>query len=126
LLILRAIKYPITKENGVCAAPHTGIQLIGIQPPATSKGLEINLNGEWYQLNGNDWKDKLIINIGEMLGHLSEKKFKPTLHRVSKTKIERHAIVFFYHPNHMAKINYENKSVIAGELIKNRLLELGL
>ncbi len=124
--ILRSIKYPVTREDGICAAPHTGIQLIGIQPPATSKGLEINLNGKWYQPTGDEWNDKLIINIGEMLGHLSENKFKPTLHRVAKTQIERHAIVFFYHPNHLTKIKYKNNTIMAGELIKNRLSELGL
>ncbi|MEL7006384.1 MAG: 2-oxoglutarate and iron-dependent oxygenase domain-containing protein, partial [Bacteroidota bacterium] len=58
--VLRVVNYPENKGLGLGmrAAPHTGIQLLGIQPPATDRGLELFSQGEWIEIS-----PKLIIII---------------------------------------------------------------
>lgn len=124
--VLRVIHYPPTKEGGVCAAPHTGIQLIGIQPNATSPGLEIKSNGNWLKPIG-DWNNHLIINFGEMLEFLTDSEINATLHRVSSTDVNRYAMVHFYHPNHLSDlISPSLAKVNSGEIFKQRMIEISI
>ena len=134
--ILRLIKYPkITKKTkGQRAAPHTGINLIGLCLKASSNGLEyINNNGTWNQAP-NIEENQIIVNIGEMLAYLSNGLLEPSLHRVTnpqkKDNDTRFSMVFFYHPNSnksLVKLNEQNQEQVkAGDWLNKRLNELNL
>lgn len=130
--LLRLIHYPPCdkkNDNGMRAAPHTGIQLLGIQPKATSEGLEFySKNIGWFKFP--KLKNCLVINIGEMMAYISSTSFQPTLHRVSNITNDksRLAIVHFFHPNSEEElINLENDSSIkSGEWLIKRLKEIGV
>jgi len=133
--ILRSIHYPPVKadEKALRAAPHTGIQLLGLQPRTTHSGLQFCLpNGEWAALN-NDFKDCLAINMGEMLAYLLPNIIKPTLHQVVNTQnnaheAHRYCIVHFYHANLTKMLNaidQKNPTIMAGQWLLKRLKELG-
>jgi len=127
--ILRLINYPsIANTKGNRAHEHTGINLIGIQVCPTKPGLEIfHKDGYWGEIPQNVWKDRLVINLGEMLPvFLRDKRIIPTLHRVENPTVEdeissRQALVYFYHANPLSNIS-ENLS--AGQWFKNRLAEI--
>ncbi|GAA4241520.1 2OG-Fe(II) oxygenase family protein [Winogradskyella damuponensis] len=130
--LLRLIHYPPCDNNyekGMRAAPHTGIQLLGIQPKASSEGLEFySKKLGWFRFP--KLENCIIINIGEMMSYISNKHFQPTLHRVSNASYDksRQAIVHFFHPNsEIDLVNIENNtSVKSGEWLIKRLKEIGV
>ena len=129
--LLRIIYYPSTQNRilGTRAAEHTGIQLLGIQPFATSEGLEIyDLRHGWCRLEIP--QDLFIINIGDMLAYLLGPSVHPTLHRVEKYKdVPRFAIVHFYHADcesHLKPKLEEKTQIKVGDWLNCRLKEIGL
>jgi len=82
--ILRPIHYPpITSEpkNAVRAAAHGDINLITLLMGAHGKGLQVqNHKGEWVDAIAKP--DQLMINVGDMLSRLSNRKLKSTIHQV--------------------------------------------
>jgi isopenicillin N synthase-like dioxygenase len=135
--ILRTIHYPPVEGDEVAmrAAPHTGIQLLGLQPRTTHPGLQMFLpSGEWVAPVGFD--DYLLINIGDMLAYLLNHQIKATLHRVVNAQSgsnnhHRYAIVYFYHANSEKVLHQQGQSssdqpLYAGEWLKQRLRELKL
>ncbi len=136
--ILRSIHYPPLEQNdrAMRAAPHTGIQLLGIQPRTTHEGLEFfTPNKEWIAIEDKK-PDYLLINIGDMLEHLLDNQVKATLHRVVNSTNDSHlehryCIVHFYHSNSLktlikrGDIEFDNKPINSGEWLINRLKEIG-
>jgi isopenicillin N synthase-like dioxygenase len=117
---LRLIHYPpiaeAPKEGQMRAGLHTGIQLIGLQPPATHPGLEFLLpSGEWIRLS-EEFDDYMSVNIGDMLEAMSGFTLKATPHRVvnprgQEANEDRYAIVYFYHAHPLVEI----KSLVPSE-----------
>jgi len=136
--ITRAIHYPPvnTDELALRAAPHTGINLIGLCPRTTHPGLQFYTpSGEWIALD-ESFRDYLVINIGEMLAYILNNSVKPTLHRVVNTQgnaheKHRYCIVHFFHTNLTKKLFRIDKSSIvtdslnSGKWLLQRLDELG-
>lgn len=107
--ILRMLHYPAVEgaqaaQGGMRAAPHTGINLIGLQPPASHPGLQFcTPAGQWVCL-GPELSGAIAVNIGEMLGFLLSSRIRATLHQVvnppdQEAGARRFSIVFFVHPN---------------------------
>jgi isopenicillin N synthase-like dioxygenase len=145
--ILRPIHYfPIENPeavpaNAVRAAEHGDINLITLLMGASAEGLQVlRRDGKWIPITA--LPDQIIVNVGDMLERLTNKKLKSTIHRVvnpprEKMKFSRFSIPFFMHPrsdmdlsclkscvdaNHPRQ--FEN--ITAGEFLNERLIELGL
>jgi isopenicillin N synthase-like dioxygenase len=142
--ILRPIHYPPILEkpkDAVRAAAHGDINLITLLMGAQGKGLQVkNNDGEWIDAIAS--KDQLMINVGDMLSRHTNNKLKSTVHRVINPSKElmkksRYSIPFFMHPISNMKLDVlescidENNpksfdDITAGELLNQRLVELGL
>lgn len=99
--LLRALYYPATTEetNRVYwAAPHTDIDLLAILPFATEKGLQVEMDGQWFTVVVPE--DAFIVNVGDMLANLTNGLFVSAKHRVValEPNKERFSMVFFVHP----------------------------
>jgi isopenicillin N synthase-like dioxygenase len=137
--ILRTIHYPPVDamERASRAAPHTGIQLLGLQPRTTHPGLQMCLpSGEWIALT-KQFDPYIIVNIGEMLAYILNNQVQPTLHQVvnaeqGSEKHDRYCIVFFYHANSLKYLprlgepEQQPSAIRAGDWLLQRLSQLGL
>ncbi|MDN3668825.1 2-oxoglutarate and iron-dependent oxygenase domain-containing protein [Echinicola jeungdonensis] len=145
--ILRPIHYfPIedpeaVPSDAVRAAEHGDINLITLLMGASADGLEVLRNdGQWIPITA--LPDQLVVNVGDMLERLTNKKLKSTIHRVAnppkeKMNTSRYSIPFFMHPrSEMDLTCLENciddehpkqfEDATAGEFLEERLKELGL
>lgn len=145
--ILRAIHYfPLTNnedytEGAVRAAAHGDINLITLLMGASTAGLEIlRRDGKWIPVTA--LPDQIVVNVGDMLERLTNKKLKSTIHRVVNPPQElsntpRYSIPFFMHPiSEMdltclsSCIDDQNPKkfpdITAGEFLSQRLREIGL
>lgn len=145
--ILRQIHYfPITNPDevpvdAVRAAEHGDINLITLLMGASADGLQVlRKDGKWIPITA--LPDQLVVNVGDMLERLTNKKLKSTIHRVVNPPRElmntsRYSIPFFMHPRSEMDltclescVNTENpklfKDATAGEFLEERLRELGL
>ena len=143
---MRAIHYfPIhninINKNAVRAGAHGDINFITILMGASAKGLEIlTRNNKWIPIESEE--DHLVINVGDMLERLTNKKLLSTIHRVvnpSKEKLNtsRYSIPFFMHPKPEMDLSCLEKCInetnpkafddmTAGEFLEERLKEIGL
>lgn len=105
LSILRALHYPpITEEpdSAVRAAAHEDINLITLLIGASASGLELKTrSGEWYPVVAPE--GHLVVNVGDMLQRLTNRKLVSTTHRVVNPPREnwgesRFSVPFFLHP----------------------------
>ena len=105
--IMRSIHYyPLKEEDvqdgAVRAGAHGDINLITLLMGASADGLEIlTKEDKWIPIISEP--DQLVINVGDMLERLTNKKLMSTVHRVvnpSKEKLNtsRYSIPFFMHP----------------------------
>ncbi len=150
--ILRALHYPgyfrsdMLDNRVVRAAEHTDINLITLLLGASEKGLQVQaLNGEWVTVDCGP--NELVVNVGDMLQRLSNKRFVSTVHRVVDPSVidggsvdfqsPRISIPFFCHPVsdmslHVLDscVDRENPPrfdyITAGGYLNQRLSELGL
>ncbi len=145
--ILRPIHYfPIENPeavpaDAVRAAEHGDINLITLLMGASADGLEVlRRDNKWIPITA--LPDQLVVNVGDMLERLTNKKLKSTIHRVvnpSKEKMNtpRYSIPFFMHPrSEMELACLENcidnehpkafEDISAGEFLNQRLAEIGL
>lgn len=145
--ILRQIHYfPIENPDevpadAVRAAEHGDINLITLLMGASADGLQVlRKDGKWIPITA--LPDQLVVNVGDMLERLTNKKLKSTIHRVVNPPREmmhtsRYSIPFFMHPrsemdltclvscidkNHPKQFS----DTTAGEFLDERLRELGL
>jgi isopenicillin N synthase-like dioxygenase len=145
--ILRQIHYfPIENpdavpEDAVRAAEHGDINLITLLMGASADGLQVlRKDGKWIPITA--LPDQLVVNVGDMLERLTNKKLKSTIHRVvnpprDKMHTSRYSIPFFMHPRSDMDLTCLESCVdeqhpkqfedaTAGEFLDERLRELGL
>ncbi len=101
--LTRAIHYPAMDlspgEDHVWAGAHGDINLITALPRATARGLQVEVNDEWVDAVPPD--DRVIINTGMMLEHVTNGLVPPGIHRVVADPDqpgERYSVVQFCHP----------------------------
>jgi isopenicillin N synthase-like dioxygenase len=144
--ILRAIHYfPLDHTqmptDAVRAAAHGDINLITLLMGASAEGLEIlRQDGKWIPVTA--LPDQIVVNVGDMLERLTNKKLKSTIHRVVNppqklSHTARYSIPFFMHPISSMdltcldscideKCPKEFENITAGEFLTQRLYEIGL
>jgi isopenicillin N synthase-like dioxygenase len=145
--ILRPIHYfPIENPeqvpaDAVRAAEHGDINLITLLMGASAEGLQVlRRDNKWIPITA--LPDQIVVNVGDMLERLTNKKLKSTIHRVvnpprEKMKSSRFSIPFFMHPRSdmdltclESCIDQDNPKLFddmtAGEFLNERLIELGL
>ena len=144
--IMRSIHYYPLNENdvqdgAVRAAAHGDINLITLLMGASADGLEIfTKDKKWIPIISEP--DQLVINVGDMMERLTNKRLMSTVHRVvnpdnSKLNTSRYSIPFFMHPKpHMdlscleGCVDKDNPKsfddTTAGEFLEKRLKEIGL
>ncbi|MGY6521809.1 MAG: isopenicillin N synthase family dioxygenase [Mongoliitalea sp.] len=145
--ILRQIHYfPIENPDevpadAVRAAEHGDINLITLLMGASADGLQVlRRDGKWIPITA--LPDQLVVNVGDMLERLTNKKLKSTIHRVVNPPREmmhtsRYSIPFFMHPRSEMDLTCLDSCVdeqnpkqfadaTAGEFLEERLRELGL
>ncbi|MCH6198454.1 isopenicillin N synthase family oxygenase [Aquiflexum sp. LQ15W] len=145
--ILRQIHYfPIENPDAVPAdavraAEHGDINLITLLMGASTDGLQVlRKDGKWIPITA--LPDQLVVNVGDMLERLTNKKLKSTIHRVVNPPREmmhtsRYSIPFFMHPRSEMDLTCLDSCVdsehpkqfedaTAGEFLDERLRELGL
>lgn len=145
--ILRPIHYfPIENPaevpaDAVRAAEHGDINLITLLMGASAEGLQVlRRDGKWIPITA--LQDQLVINVGDMLERLTNRKLKSTIHRVvnppkSLMNVPRYSIPFFLHPRSEMSlaalpgcVDQENarrwEDISAGEFLDQRLREIGL
>ena len=144
--ILRSIHYyPLessdVSDGAVRAAAHGDINLITLLMGASADGLEIlTKEDKWIPIRSND--DELVINVGDMLERLTNKKLMSTIHRVvnpsaDKLGTSRYSIPFFMHPKSEMDLSCLNtcyssetpkqfKDITAGKFLEERLRDIGL
>lgn len=145
--ILRPIHYfPIEnpeaiREDAVRAAEHGDINLITLLMGASADGLEVlRRDGKWIPITA--LPDQIVVNVGDMLERLTNKKLKSTIHRVVNPPRElmhtsRYSIPFFMHPVSEMDLTCLPRCVdeqhpkqftdtTAGAFLEERLREIGL
>jgi isopenicillin N synthase-like dioxygenase len=145
--ILRAIHYfPLDNpqnlpENAVRAAAHGDINLITLLMGASAAGLQVlRRDGQWISVTA--LPHQIVVNVGDMLERLTNKKLKSTLHRVVNPPPEllttpRYSIPFFLHPISAMDLSClascidqdhpkQFPDITAGEFLSQRLREIGL
>jgi isopenicillin N synthase-like dioxygenase len=145
--ILRPIHYfPIENPaavpaDAVRAAEHGDINLITLLMGASADGLQVlRRDGTWIPIKA--LPDQLVVNVGDMLERLTNKKLKSTIHRVVNPPVllmntPRYSVPFFMHPrSEMNLACLQNcvdsehpklfEDITAGEFLDQRLAEIGL
>jgi len=145
--ILRPIHYyPIENpedvpSDAVRAAEHGDINLITLLMGASADGLQVlRHDGKWIPITA--LPDQLVVNVGDMLERLTNKKLKSTIHRVANPprhlmNTPRYSVPFFMHPiSEMDLTCLSNcvdaehpklfEDITAGEFLDQRLAEIGL
>ena len=145
--ILRPIHYfPIENPDAVPAdavraAEHGDINLITLLMGASADGLQVfRRDNKWIPIKA--LPEQLVVNVGDMLERLTNKKLKSTIHRVvnparAQMNKPRYSIPFFMHPRSEMSLaalpscmdtdhpkHWEDIS--AGEFLNQRLREIGL
>jgi isopenicillin N synthase-like dioxygenase len=145
--ILRPIHYfPLNNSedvpvNAVRAAAHGDINLITLLMGASAAGLQIlRQDGQWIPVTA--LPEQIVVNVGDMLERLTNKKLKSTIHRVvnppeSLLNVPRYSIPFFMHPVSKMDLSclpncvddehpQQFADITAGEFLNQRLREIGL
>ncbi len=145
--ILRPIHYfPIENPDtvpadAVRAAEHGDINLITLLMGASADGLQVlRRDGKWIPITA--LPEQLVVNVGDMLERLTNKKLKSTIHRVVNPPRElmnkpRYSIPFFMHPRSemslaalsgCVNLQYPKlwEDITAGNFLNQRLREIGL
>jgi isopenicillin N synthase-like dioxygenase len=145
--ILRPIHYyPIENPDSVPvdavrAAEHGDINLITLLMGASADGLQVlRRDGKWIPITA--LPDQLVVNVGDMLERLTNKKLKSTIHRVvnparDQMNKPRYSIPFFMHPRSEMSlaalpscVDTEHpklwEDITAGAFLDQRLAEIGL
>jgi isopenicillin N synthase-like dioxygenase len=97
----RALHYPamVDAPDGehVWAAPHADINAVTALPRATTRGLQLEMGGEWVDVVAPD--GQAVMNTGLMLETLTNGLIPAGVHRVvADGAEERYSIVQFCHP----------------------------
>ena len=97
---------PMAEADQFGVAPHTDYGCITLLYQDNSGGLQVR------ELGSNRWIDatpiagSLVVNVGDLLAHWSNNRFRSTLHRViNKSGHERYSIATFYDPTYSAVVD---------------------
>jgi isopenicillin N synthase-like dioxygenase len=97
---------PLAEADQFGVAPHTDYGCITLLYQDNSGGLQVR------ELSSNSWIDatpipgSLVVNVGDLLAHWSNNRFRSTLHRViNKSGHERYSIATFYDPTYSAVVD---------------------
>lgn len=145
--ILRPIHYyPIENPDevpadAVRAAEHGDINLITLLMGASADGLQVlRRDAKWIPITA--LPEQLVVNVGDMLERLTNRRLKSTIHRVVNPprhlmNTPRYSIPFFMHPRSEMSLaalpSCVDKDhpklwddITAGEFLNQRLREIGL
>lgn len=146
--ILRPIHYPPLKgdehPDAVRSSAHEDINLITLLIGASYPGLQAkSASGEWIPVNAE--AHQIVVNVGDMLQSLTNRRFVSTTHRVvnppkddqQNSGSRRYSIPFFVHPVSPMSlkaldncVSPENPAkeppILAGDYLNQRLREIGL
>ena len=128
-------------DGAVRAAAHGDINLITLLMGASADGLEIlTKQNKWIPISSKD--DELVINVGDMLERLTNKRLLSTVHRVVNPSIDklgtsRYSIPFFMHPRPEMDLSCiesccsqnnpkQFEDITAGRFLEERLRDIGL
>jgi isopenicillin N synthase-like dioxygenase len=131
----------VVPKDAVRAAEHGDINLITLLMGASADGLQVlRRDGKWIPITA--LPDQLVVNVGDMLERLTNKRMKSTIHRVVNPPQDqmikpRYSIPFFMHPqSNMDLTCLENcvddihpklfDDITAGAFLDQRLAEIGL
>ena len=118
---------------GMCASKHTDINDLTLLH-ATEPGLQLQHNGNWIPITCDE--HMIIINVGDMLKHLTGGMYRSGIHRVvCEPGIERFSSPFFGHrkdecsvipianlDSDLSQFPFKNE----GEYLNYRLKQIGL
>jgi isopenicillin N synthase-like dioxygenase len=97
---------PIAEADQFGVAPHTDYGCITLLYQDNSGGLQVR------ELSRDSWIDatpipgSLVVNVGDLLAHWSNNRFRSTLHRViNKSGHERYSIATFFDPTYSAVVD---------------------
>ena len=108
---------------------------------ASADGLEIlTKQNKWIPISSKE--DELVINVGDMLERLTNKRLLSTVHRVVNPSIDklgtsRYSIPFFMHPKPEMDLSClescysqnnpkQFEDITAGRFLEERLRDIGL
>jgi isopenicillin N synthase-like dioxygenase len=108
---------------------------------ASADGLQVlRHDGQWIPITA--FPDQLVVNVGDMLERLTNKKLKSTIHRVVNPPRQlmnqpRYSIPFFMHPRSEVSLTSLPQciddqhpkiwsDITAGDFLNERLREIGL
>ena len=105
--ILRATNYPLLEKapepDQFPASPHTDYGTLTIISTNSETGLQVcTRSGQWIDVEPPP--NSFIVNIGDLMMHLTNDKWISTLHRVITPPLDqagkrRQSLVFFHNPN---------------------------
>eukprot|EP00756_Hemistasia_phaeocysticola_P060585 Hpha_TRINITY_DN4162_c0_g1::TRINITY_DN4162_c0_g1_i1::g.194858::m.194858 len=126
--VLRSISYPpqadiAGKGLGVGCGEHTDYgYLTFLHTDGTKDTLQVkSLCGDWITVNDVP-EGAFIINIGDMLSHVTGGVYRATPHRVLSAPTQRLSVPFFYEPSFASSIpSPGGESVTYGEHLYRKL-----
>jgi isopenicillin N synthase-like dioxygenase len=119
---LRLIHYPLTNNNtSICGCKeHTDWGYLALLI-TDSEGLQIKTTDGWIDVPNKS--NHFIVNIGDMLEIISNKKYKSTIHRVITTE-EKYSVVFFFEPSESCVIKtLDGKDFVYGDYLRRKIME---
>jgi isopenicillin N synthase-like dioxygenase len=127
--MLRILHYPPLVGNepkgAIRAAAHGDINLLTLLVGATENGLQVqDSQQKWHDVPLD--KNKISVNIGDMLEMCTDGYYRSTLHQVvnpSNNNHSRLSMPFFLHPRDDVRLS---ENYTADEFLEERLKELGV
>ncbi|XP_055825384.1 2-oxoglutarate-dependent dioxygenase citB-like [Solanum dulcamara] len=88
-------RFPATEDDNIGKPAHVDPGFFTILYQDEVKGLQVHKDGQWIPIEPS--KDKLVVNIGDVIQVLSNNKFKSAPHRaVRPRETNRYLYAFFY------------------------------
>ncbi|PPA02529.1 oxidoreductase [Pseudomonas sp. MWU12-2312b] len=97
---------PKAEADQFGVAPHTDYGCITLLYQDNSGGLQVRELGSNRWIEATPIPGSLVVNVGDLLAHWSNDRFRSTLHRVINTSgHERYSIATFYDPTYSAVVD---------------------
>lgn len=90
-------------KSKLVAREHADASFITLLTTFGYPGLEVEIEGAYRPIKPR--RNSLIVNLGETLQMISEKKIKATRHRVVDIGVDRYSSPFFLEPKFSARIS---------------------
>ena len=99
---LRYLHYPAiippSPQQELCCTPHTDSGILTLLHQDVTGGLEV-LSPDGHWIAAPYVPGSLVVNIGDLMAHVSGGRFRATQHRVRSTPgKERYSVPFFFEP----------------------------